>query len=124
MTTYVDLLDALRVIHALGFFVKDVGLLASALARPRTTVFGEDAYPTLSVKAAALSHSLIKNQALVDGNKRTTWALMVTFLFLNDMKHNFTAEEAFEWTLSLATDKISIEEAARAIERHLVPLNS
>ena len=124
MITYVELSDALEVIQKLGFFVKDVGLLNSALARPRTTVFGEDAYPSLPIKAAAMSHSIIKNHALVDGNKRTTWALMVAFLFLNDFKHNFTADEGYDWTLALATDAITIDEAARIIELHLVPLSS
>ena len=124
MITYVELSDALEVIQKLGFFVKDVGLLDSALARPRTTVFGEDAYPSLPIKAAAMSHSIIKNHALVDGNKRTTWALMVAFLFLNDFKHNFTADEGYDWTLALATDAITIDEAARIIELHLVPLSS
>ena len=124
MITYVELSDALEVIQKLGFFVKDVGLLDSALPRPRTTVFGEDAYPSLPIKAAAMSHSIIKNHALVDGNKRTTWALMVAFLFLNDFKHNFTADEGYDWTLALATDAITIDEAARIIEQHLVPLSS
>ncbi len=124
MITYVELSDALGVIQKLGFYVKDVGLLDSALARPRTTVFGEDAYPSLPIKAAAMSHSIIKNHALVDGNKRTTWALMVAFLFLNDFKHNFTADEGYAWTLALATDSMTIEEAARVIEQHLVPLSS
>ena len=124
MITYVELSDALEVIQKLGFFVKDVGLLDSALARPRTIVFGEDAYPSLPIKAAAMSHSIIKNHALVDGNKRTTWALMVAFLFLNDFKHNFTADEGYDWTLALATDAITIDEAARIIEQHLVPLSS
>lgn len=123
MTTYLELSDALEAVRRLGFFVKEVGLLDSALARPRTTVFGEDAYPTLGLKAAAMSHSLIKNHALVDGNKRTTWALMVSFLFVNGYRHNFNADEGYAWTLDLATDKISIEEAASQIEAHLVPLD-
>ena len=50
--------------------IRDVGLLEAALARPRATAFGSDAYPTLTDKAAALLHSLAKNHALVDGNKR------------------------------------------------------
>ena len=58
MTDYVELDHALDVIASLGFYVKEVGLLDSALARTKTTVFGEDAYPTLALKAAALCHSL------------------------------------------------------------------
>lgn len=123
MTVYLELADALYVIKALGFFVKDVGLLDSALARPRTTVFGEDAYPTLELKAAALSHSVVKNQALVDGNKRTTWTLMVAFLFQNGYKHNFTEPEGLEFVLGIATDEITLEQAAEMIRQHLVPLD-
>lgn len=121
MITYLDLEDALYVIQRLGFYVKDVGLLDSALARPKTTVFGEDAYPSLSLKAAALAHSIAKNHALVDGNKRTTWALMVSFLIVNGFKHNFTTEEGMNFVLDLATDKLSLENAAELIEQHLIP---
>ena len=123
MTIYLELDDALEVVRRLGFFVKEVGLLDSALARPRTALFGEDAYPTLNLKAAAMSHSLIKNHALVDGNKRTTWALMVSFLFVNGYKHDFTADEGFNWTLGLATDRLNIEAAAKLVQEHLVPLD-
>lgn len=123
MTVYLELADALYLIKALGFFVKDVGLLDSALARPQTTVFGEDAYPTLELKAAALSHSVAKNHALVDGNKRTTWTLMVAFLFQNGYKHNFTEPEGMEFVLGIATDEISLERAAEMIRQHLVPLD-
>jgi death-on-curing protein len=123
MTEYVELDQALDVIASLGFHVKEVGLLDSALARPQTTVFGEDAYPTLELKAAAMCHSLAKNHSLVDGNKRTTWALMVVFLFLNDFKHNFSADEGMDFVLGIATDKISLEQAAELIRRHLVPLS-
>jgi death on curing protein len=123
MTTFLELDDALEVVHALGFYVKEVGLLDSALARPKTSLFGEDAYPSLPLKAAAMSHSLIKNHALVDGNKRTTWALMVSFLFVNGYRHNFTTDEGYAWTLELATDAITIEQAAQSIEKHLIPLD-
>ena len=123
MTEYVELEHALDVIASLGFHVKEVGLLDSALARPQTTVFAEDAYSTLEMKAAALSHSLAKNHALVDGNKRTTWALMVVFLFLNDYKHNFTTDEGMEFVPGIATDRITVEEAAEMIRVHLVPLD-
>jgi death-on-curing protein len=123
MTIYLELDDPLEVVRRLGFFVKEVGLLDSALARPRTALFGEDAYPTLSLKAAAMSHSLIKNHALVDGNKRTTWALMVSFLFVNGYKHDFTADEGYNWTLGLATDRLNVEAAAKLVQEHLVPLD-
>jgi death on curing protein len=63
--------------------VRDIGLLGSAAARPQTTAFGDDAYPDLRSKAAALLQSLVKNHALVDGNKRLGWLATATFLELN-----------------------------------------
>ena len=53
--------------------VGDYGLIDSALARPRASVFGQGAYPDLHLKVAALLHSLARNHALVDGNKRLAW---------------------------------------------------
>jgi death-on-curing protein len=63
--------------------VRDYGLLASAAARPATSVFGQEAYPDLAGKAAALLHSICGNHALVDGNKRLAWAAAVVFVGLN-----------------------------------------
>ncbi|MFH8728143.1 type II toxin-antitoxin system death-on-curing family toxin [Streptomyces termitum] len=63
--------------------VRDRGLLDSALARPRSSVFGEDAYPGVWHKAAALMESLARNHALVDGNKRISWYAVWVFLHLN-----------------------------------------
>ncbi len=76
MIEYLDLDDLLEIARrAVGDEVKvrDYGLLESALARPRASVFGQDAYPDLHLKAAALLHSLARNRALVDGNKRLSW---------------------------------------------------
>ena len=63
--------------------VRDAGLLAAAAARPRVTVFGEDAYRAFEDKAAALLHSLVRNHALVDGNKRLAWSAARIFCLLN-----------------------------------------
>ena len=121
MTTYIELDEALRVIHRLGFYVKDAGLLDSALQRPRTVLFGEDAYESLQLKAAAMAHSLVKNRALVDGNKRTTWTLMVAFLAVNDFKHNFSADEGMEFILALATVSVDLNQAAAQTAVHMIP---
>lgn len=63
--------------------VRDIGLLGAAVARPQTTAFGEDAYSDVWTKAAALLHSVVKNHALVDGNKRLGWLSTAVFLELN-----------------------------------------
>ena len=66
--------------------MRDVGLLGSAVARPQTTAFGEDAYPDIWAKAAALLQSIVKNHALVDGNKRLGWLATAVFLEINGVE--------------------------------------
>ena len=76
--------------------VRDHGLLVSALARPQATAFGEDAYPSLEEKAAALLHSLARNHALVDGNKRLALAATIAFLGLNGRRLTLSNDEAYD----------------------------
>ena len=83
--------------------VRDFGLLESALARPRTTVFGRDAYPTLEEKAAALLHSLARNHALVDGNKRLALAGLIVFYGLNGRRLTFSNDAAYEFIMGIAS---------------------
>ena len=116
---YLSLEDALQQISISGFYVKDAGLLDSALARPQTSVFGEDAYPTLELKAAAMTHSVIKNHPMVDGNKRTSWFLLNAFLYINGYLLEMSTEEGLEFTLGVATDQLSLEEAAEKIRSHM-----
>lgn len=82
-TDYLTDDEAWAVVHHLGFHLRDAGLLSSAIARSRTTVFGEDAYPDLPTKAAALFESLVRNRPLPDGNKRLAVVLTWTFLLNN-----------------------------------------
>lgn len=88
MTIYLDLDDILAAAAAAvapaEITVRDVGLLESALARPQASAFGEDAYPDLWTKAAALLESLARNHALIDGNKRLAWVATRYFLAIND----------------------------------------
>lgn len=123
MTNFLELEDALEQVKFLGFHVKDLGLLDSALQRPKTTVFGEDAYPDLSTKAAALMHSMVKNHALVDGNKRTSWLLFVSFIAANGYCHDMNTQQAFDLTLGIATDQLDLEAAAAIIRQHLIRRN-
>jgi prophage maintenance system killer protein len=66
--------------------VRDYGLLESALTRPRATAFGEDAYPDIHHKAAALLHSPARNHALADGNKRLALAALLAFHGMNGLR--------------------------------------
>lgn len=99
--------------------VRDMGLLASAAARPQTTVFGDDAYPAFSEKAAALMHSLARNHALVDGNKRLAWAATRVFCLMNDRDLAFTVDDAESFVLAVATGTMDISDIAASIDAHL-----
>ena len=87
--------------------VRDAGLLEAAAARPRTTVFGEDAYPTLEEKAAALAHSIARNHALVDGNKRLTLGALIAFLGINGRMLTLTNDEAYDLIIAIATGELA-----------------
>jgi death-on-curing protein len=109
MTRYLSLDELLRIADAAAgveVVVRDVGLLESALGRPRATVFGEDAYPDLHTKAAALLHSLARNHALVDGNKRLAWAAAAVFLGINGHRVSVGNDEVVELVLGVATGEL------------------
>jgi death on curing protein len=120
VTEYLTLEDALEVIGQLGAGpVRDAGLLASAMARPQTSVFGHNAYPTLAEKAAALMHSLARNPALVDGNKRLAWVLTRTFLRLNDYDLRMEADSAEALIVKVTAGDIDAREIAGALREHI-----
>jgi death-on-curing protein len=98
--------------------VRDLGSLASAAGRPRTTVFGEDAYSTLEEKAAALLHSVARNHPLVDGNKRLAWSAMRAFLLLNDADVTYTVDDAEEMVVRVAAGESDVADAAAWIRSH------
>jgi death on curing protein len=97
-----DLLDIARMAVGEDAVIGDYGLLESALARPRASVFGQDAYPDLHLKAAALLHSLARNHALVDGNMRLAWTACRTFLAINGHWISATEDDRFEFVIRVA----------------------
>jgi death-on-curing protein len=113
-----DLLEiAVGIIGDLG--IRDHGLLASAAGRPQSSAFGEDAYPTFSAKAAALMHSLARNHALVDGNKRLAWAATRAFCLLNGRDLEFTVDHAEQFVLTVARGELDVPDITTVIEDHL-----
>jgi death-on-curing protein len=86
--------------------VRDLGLLDSACHRPRAGFFGQEAYPTLTGKAAALLHSLACHHALVDGNQRLALLATVVFLRINGYALDLTDDEAFDLTVSVAAGQL------------------
>ena len=113
---YLELEDLLGLVRLLGAGpVRDVGLLDSAVARPRSSAFGEDAYPTLALKAAALLHSVASNHALVDGNKRLAWLATVVFLDLNGSRPDVTDDQAFSLVMDVASNDLALENIAERL---------
>lgn len=96
--------------------VRDLGLLGSAVARPMTSAFGEDAYPDLWSKAAALLHSLVTNHPLVDGNKRLGWLACAVFLDLNGVDPTrATNDDVYDLVLEVASVPVEIDDLAHRL---------
>jgi death-on-curing protein len=112
---YLDVEDLLGLVRRLGVQARDVGLLDAATARPRSSVPGEDAYPTLDLKAAALLESLARDHPLVDGNKRLAWWATTLFLWLNEREPALSDDEAFLLVMDVARGACPLEETARRL---------
>jgi death on curing protein len=119
VTDYLDLEDLLEIARAvvgIDVVVRDCGLLESAQARPRTSVFGQDAYADLHLKAAALLHSLARNHALVDGNKRLAWTACRTFLAINGQWISAPEDERFDFVIGVAAGAMpDLDEIAKQL---------
>jgi death-on-curing protein len=91
----------------------DHGLLGSEAARPQATVFGEDVYGDIWTKAAALLHSILKNDALADGNKRLGWLATAVFLEINGVDVTGIANDAvYELVIDVASGRSEVDEIA------------
>jgi len=82
--------------------VRDIGILEAAVARTRASIYGEDAYPDLVVKAAALLHSIVTGHALIDGNKRLGWVAVRLFVRLNERDLRAPIDDVFDLVRSIA----------------------
>jgi death-on-curing protein len=102
--------------------IRDVGLLDAASARPRSTAFGEDAYPSIHAKAAALLHSIARNHPLVDGNKRLALAATIAFYGLNGLRLTMSNDEAYEIVMAVAAGELDdVERIAARLESSTAP---
>jgi death on curing protein len=120
MTEYLtveDLLEVARRVVGESYQVRDAGLLASAVARPQTTVFGQDAYPGIWEKAASLMESLGRNHALIDGNKRLAWTATWLFLGLNGhlLAEPLDEDTAEQFVNDVVTGKLEIHQIATTL---------
>jgi death on curing protein len=102
--------------------IRDLGALDSAVAQPKATFGGEDLYPTMAEKAAALCVSLVQNHPFVDGNKRVGHAAMETFLVLNGAELDATVDDQERLMLELAAGEIDRMHLTDWLRNHLRPL--
>lgn len=99
-------------------FVRDRHLLLSAERRPRILIFGEEQFPTLCDKAAALLHSLAYHHLFVDGNKRTAIRAVEMFLEANHLRPTWQTREEYDFVLRVAKGQVDIPEISAWIEAH------
>jgi len=117
---YLTLSELLSLATRLGTpDVRDYGLLDSASARPQSSVFGQDAYPDLWQKAAALMESLARSYGLVDGNKRLAWYATWVFLHLNGvpLDETFDVDRAEEFVLAVCQGHLDVPAIAKELVR-------
>ncbi|MEC0032104.1 type II toxin-antitoxin system death-on-curing family toxin [Bacillus cereus] len=100
--------------------VKDLGLLESAIDRPKSSAFGEDAYPTIFEKAAALFESIGKNHAFLNANKRTAFIALNLFLGYNGYKLEMEKKFAEDFTVDMVNKVYTFEQIVAIIKEYSV----
>ncbi len=111
--------DAMDLAGALGFTLGDLGLLASAVERPRTSAFGEDIYPALELRIAALLHGINRNHPLVDGNKRLSWVCAIAYARINGFDLYASQDDIYDMVIEVAIGKTEVPKIAEWISAHL-----
>lgn len=101
--------------------VRNRGLMESALAQPQATFGGELLHPTLADQAAAYLYHLAKNHPFIDGNKRTAFAVMDTFLRLNGARLGLSPGQAYELTMQVAQGQLSKDALAQRLAAAIAP---
>lgn len=116
MTEFLTTEDLLALAHDLGVGpVRDLGLLESAAHRPTTSLWGQEAYPSLELKAAAHMDSLVNNHPLVDGNKRLGWLAALVFLDLNGVWIEAPDDDAYQLVIDVASGKVELAHLAQVL---------
>jgi death-on-curing protein len=95
--------------------IRDAGLLAAAAGRPRSSAFGVEAYPSFAEKAASLLHSIARNHALVDGNKRLAWSATRAFCLLNGRDLEIGVDEAEAMVVGAAAGTLDVPALAKLV---------
>jgi death-on-curing protein len=104
--------------------VRDLAAVASGVSQPRVSVGGNDAYPSLIEKAAALGYSLVRSHGFIDGNKRIAHAAMEVFLVMNGMELSVSVDEQERFMLALAAGEVSREALIEWLRSHATKLGT
>lgn len=113
---YLSVEDLLALVRVLGVGpVRDLGLLDAAAARPASHLFGQQSYPALELKAAALLESVTNHHALVDGNTRLGWLAAVVFLDLNGFRCTLSQDDAFTLVWDIAAGDLELRVIAERL---------
>lgn len=102
--------------------VRDLGLLESAIARPQATFDGQDLYPSLYAKAAALMVGLVNNHPFIDGNKRVGVTAAALFLVRNGVQLRASSEKLEQVTLVVAQGRLSVDQMVSWFMQHTAPV--
>jgi death on curing protein len=118
---YLTLNDLIEIGTAIvtDFRIRDIGLLESAANRPQTTVFGDDAYPDFPTKVAALIHSVARNHALIDGNKRLAWASGRIFCLMNGFDIQMSHDQAYDMIIAVASGELDVQGLSSVLAGHI-----
>ena len=119
---YLTLNDLIEIGTAIvaDFRIRDIGLLESAANRPQTSVFGDDAYPDFPTKVAALIHSVARNHALIDGNKRLAWAGGRIFCLMNDFDIQMSHDDAYDMIIAVASGELDVLGLSSVLAIHIM----
>ncbi|WP_156374237.1 type II toxin-antitoxin system death-on-curing family toxin [Cellulomonas sp. Leaf334] len=113
--------DSLYVCEVLGLYIRDAGALDSALARPASVVWGDEAYEGIHMKGAALLDGINRSHPLLDGNKRLSWTMVDAFYSLNGLRLTVDPGEGDEFVRAVGGDHIDLEQIATWLEEHSSP---
>jgi len=102
------------------FRIRDLGLLNSAVVRPQTIIYGREAYPEFAEKVAALMHSLARNQALIDGNKRIAWSAGSLFCIMNHCDLKAPVADAERMVVDLASGALDVSPLTVWLNKHII----
>lgn len=98
--------------------IREFGLLHAALERSKATFGGEDLYPDVFTKAAALIQSLILNHPFIDGNKRTGLVALIGFLKINKIRLRANGDQLLKLVLDIEKKKYSIKILSAWLRKH------